>query len=781
MSHGNCFKQGTSIFFLVSSLLMCLLLGNRSFGASAQPVTLTLNDQLVVNPAAASELKALKGFFESKDYDKCLKAAPKAAKKAKALEPWILAQEFECAERLPVSKINSERLNLVLSTMDSKVAYLSFGPWSQRLRNAWARTLVAALEMDQKYNRPRAWKRVETLSTLLSLTPSGKQSLDESGRAKVWRIAGELLFLGQKPDGAREFFRRSLLEQDQSDLRERLKTLDSVAKKTASFASSVSEDSAVKGVEKIPAGSAEEIELYDRVSQNLKSGDLVAASEDAVKLINEFPGSPRAKWAADRTYESLVSVAEKPNEKFQPVRISLLSVMEKADPDRVAEWARLAFNRGLWSESARLGKAAVEKQPSSRATKTLELAMDASIAIDDFKQAKIFGEELEARHAGTPSSRLATLRLGLIAFRERDYSKSAAIFEKMIAIQAIDNYELQARYWLWRSLEKLQNPRAKSEAEEMARRFPFSYYGLRARLEAQGGKLDWAKENPKALEAGSLKLEHRLWLTQEEKLSLDRAMLLVAAGWFEEAQAELRILPEPVSPDEKAIRAKIWAAAKNFLTASKLANEAWDVKFELRRPELMKAVWPQEHKEFFEAAAKLKNLDPVLTRSLTKQESGYFPKAVSSSNALGLMQMIPPTAREIADDLKMGKINLPDDLFDPSRNITMGTHYVAKMLNQFKGHVPLALAAYNAGPTRVDRWLKSRQSLVGLEAGRTSAPESEIWVDEFPFAETSFYVKAILRNILLYQIVESGLIEAQEPLWKAVPSGPRPSSSPEIK
>jgi hypothetical protein len=95
---------------------------------------------------------------------------------------------------------------------------------------------------------------------------------------------------------------------------------------------------------------------------------------------------------------------------------------------------------------------------------------------------------------------LASLRLGLIAYREMDYSKSAAMFEKMIATQAVDNYELQARYWLWRSLEKLQNPRAKSEAEEVARRFPFSYYGLRARLEAQGGKLDWAKENPKALE-----------------------------------------------------------------------------------------------------------------------------------------------------------------------------------------------------------------------------------------------------------------------------------------
>lgn len=774
MSHRNFQRLNGPLLVVMVGVLFHVFKASAQSVLTAQTVVLTLVDQAAVNPAAASELKTLKSFFEDKEYDKCLKAAPKAAKKAKSLEPWILAQEFECAEKLPVSKINSERLNQILAKMDSRASYLAFGPWSIRLRTTWTRTLVAALEMDQKYNRQRAWKRVEALSSAISLTPAGKQSLDEAGRAKVWRIAGELLFLNQKPDGAKEFYRRSLLEQEQSDLRERLRTLDAFPSKTTN---SLPEDTVAKTAHKLPAGSIEEIELYDRISQNLKTGDLVAAGEDAVKLINEFPGSPRAKWAADRTYESLVSVAEKPNEKFQPVRSALLAVMEKADPDRIAEWARLAFNRGLWSESARLGKVAAKKQGSSRATKTLELAMDAAIALDDFKAAKNFGEELVARHAGTPSSRLASLRLGLIAYREKDFSKSAAIFEKMIATQAVDNFELQARYWLWRNLEKLKNPRARQEAAEVARRFPFSYYGLRARLEEQGGKLDWAKENPTAQDGSSLKLEHRLWLTQEEKLSVDRAMLLVSAGWFEEAQAELRILPDPVSPDEKAVRAKIWAAAKNFLAASRLANEAWDVKFELRRPELMKAVWPQEHKDFFESAARVKNLDPVLTRSLTKQESGYFSKAVSSSNALGLMQMIPPTAREIAEDLKMGKINLPEDLFDPARNITMGTHYIAKMLTQFKGHVPLALAAYNAGPTRVGRWLKSRESLLGLEIGRTSAPESEIWIDEFPFSETSFYVKAILRNILLYQVVESGVVEAQEPLWLGSSGTPRPSSS----
>jgi hypothetical protein len=134
---GNCFKLYASFLFHVVGLLAILLPGARAFSSSAQPVTLTLNDQVVLNPAAASELKALKNFFETKDYDKCLKAAPKAAKKAKSLEPWILAQEFECAEKLPVSKANSDRLNLVLFKMDSKPVFLSFGPWSQRIRNAW--------------------------------------------------------------------------------------------------------------------------------------------------------------------------------------------------------------------------------------------------------------------------------------------------------------------------------------------------------------------------------------------------------------------------------------------------------------------------------------------------------------------------------------------------------------------------------------------------------------------------------------------------------------------
>lgn len=743
---------------------------------SVQPVSVSLADPInsapvATNASSVKELKALKAAYDAKNYDLCVKGVGRAIQRAKSLEPWILVYELECAEKLPANKANADRVNEILKKFETKRNWLSWGPWSARLRTAWLKATVQALDLDQKYARSRAWNHVEKLSAALTLTPGGRSGLDDATRARVWKMAGELLFLSQKSEGAREFFRRSLAEQEQTDVRERLKALEA----QAAGAPSASSNSTASAPElKLPDGTQEEVELADRVTQNLKSGDLVAAVEDAVRLINEFPGSPRAKWAADRVYETYVSVAEKSSEKFQPVKASILGVMEKADPDRLADWARLTFNRGLWADSARLGKIAADKQVASRATRTIELAMDAAIAVDDAKTAKAMAERLIEKHAGSSSARLAQLRLGLILYREKDWARASAVFEKMIATQASDNYELQARYWLWRSLEKQENPRAKTEAEEIAKRFPFSYYGLRARLEATGGKIEWGQVNPVTVPAS--KIQNRLWMTQEEKMSFDRATVLVTAGWFEEAQAELRTLPDPVTPEDKAIRARVWAAAKNYLLASRLANEAWDAKFELRRPELMEAAWPKEYKDMFEAAAKQKNLSSLLTRSLTKQESGYVARAVSSSNALGLMQMIPPTAREIADDLKLGKINLPDDMFEPGRNIQMGTHYVAKMMNQFKGHVPLALAAYNAGPTRVDRWLKSRSSLGGLEAVRSSAPEFEVWVDEFPFSETSFYVKAILRNILLYQIVEDGVLVAQEPLWKSATTTPRPSS-----
>jgi soluble lytic murein transglycosylase len=744
----------------------CVSLCVSVLQAAVETIALSLSEPLTSASPAVSKLKDMRNAFESGKVDACLAQGKKLKKAAKSLEPWILALELECATKLPLQKASGDRLAAILNGVDSKSQWMAFGPWAPRLRSVWVKARLWAIEVDSKFNRTRAWQNVEKLSAILPSAIGGGAPMDDAARAKLWRMAGELMFLSQKTEGAREFFRRSLAEQDQPDLRDRMRLLGSgvpEANSTPPLPATV----------KTPDGSAAENDLADRISNTLKAGDLVAAAADSMKLIHDYPGSPRAKWAADRTQESLISVAEKSNEKFLPVRESLLKLMEKSDPDRMAEWARVLFNRGLWTESARLGKVASEKQGGGRSTKTLELAMDAAYAIDDFKTVKSLGEELVEKHAGTASARTAALRLGLLAYRLQNFEQASALFEKLVATTSTESLEIQARYWLWRSLEKIKSERAKNEGEELARRFPFSYYGLRARIEGRSGELDWSKENPN-MDPKTDKIESKIWVTQEEKQSFDRGMLLASAGWFDEAQTELATLPEATTPDSRAVRARVWAAAKNFLAASRLANDAWDAKFELRRPELFEVVWPPEYRDTFESAARAKNIDGLMCRSLAKQESGYNKRAVSSSGAMGLMQMIPATAREIADDLRMGKLNLPDDMFEPERNIKMGTYYIGKMLNQFKGHVPLALAAYNAGPTRLDRWLKSRPSLQGLEATRTSLAENEIWMDEFPFAETSGYVKSILRNMLVYQMVESGRIVSQEPLWKSNTSVSRP-------
>ena len=84
------------------------------------------------------------------------------------------------------------------------------------------------------------------------------------------------------------------------------------------------------------------------------------------------------------------------------------------------------------------------------------------------------------------------------------------------------------------------------------------------------------------------------------------------------------------------------------------------------------------------------------------------------------------------------------------------------MLKKFSGNIPWALAAYNAGPERMDRWNRARK----LPLTASSEPFQEIWIDELPWSETNIYVKSILRNLLVYRLLDKGRVQLTEPLWK---------------
>ncbi len=250
--------------------------------------------------------------------------------------------------------------------------------------------------------------------------------------------------------------------------------------------------------------------------------------------------------------------------------------------------------------------------------------------------------------------------------------------------------------------------------------------------------------------------------------------LLARNSWNQEASLEAQEIPTPFETSAKVLFAKSLVDAQIFPPAIRLINEAIDKDPDMGALDVVSLSLPLIFKDSIEAQAKARKLNPLLVRSLIRQESAFGVKALSTSNALGLMQLIPPTAEEVASDLGLKDIVIPDDIFRPEINIQMGTYYLARMIKQFAGNVPLGLAAYNAGPTRMQKFVRERKEVQEMLTRPSSDPLDEMWFDEIPWFETSFYVKAILRNTLLYRLLEASgskdpdqrRVKVSSVLWK---------------
>jgi soluble lytic murein transglycosylase len=139
---------------------------------------------------------------------------------------------------------------------------------------------------------------------------------------------------------------------------------------------------------------------------------------------------------------------------------------------------------------------------------------------------------------------------------------------------------------------------------------------------------------------------------------------------------------------------------------------------------------------------------PWLVHAITRQESQFDERVVSSSNAQGLMQLLPSTAHEVA-----GKIGMDQDsvnLFDPETNVRLGSWYINNLVDRFDGSLPMAIAGYNAGPGRVRQWM---DKFGDPRAGQMDMID---WVENIPVDETRNYVQRVLEALQLYRAKFSG-------------------------
>lgn len=159
---------------------------------------------------------------------------------------------------------------------------------------------------------------------------------------------------------------------------------------------------------------------------------------------------------------------------------------------------------------------------------------------------------------------------------------------------------------------------------------------------------------------------------------------------------------------------------------------------------ILEWMYPRKYQEQVEKYAKQYQQDPLLIFSIIKAESNFNPEVVSSSGAKGLMQLMDSTAIEIAEKIK-DPIK-PQNLFDPEKNIKIGTKYFSDLMTHYNDNILLSLTAYNAGIGNVDEWVKE-----GI------IREDGTDVENIPYQETNMYVRKIIRDYqIYYQLYQQG-------------------------
>lgn len=158
---------------------------------------------------------------------------------------------------------------------------------------------------------------------------------------------------------------------------------------------------------------------------------------------------------------------------------------------------------------------------------------------------------------------------------------------------------------------------------------------------------------------------------------------------------------------------------------------------------ILKKVYPQKYSEYVYKYSIDNDVDPLLVFAIIKAESNFDEQVVSSSGAVGLMQLMENTAME--QSKKLNKEYKYNDLYNPQINIELGVAYLSELLEKYEGNYYLAATAYNAGIGIVDGWISN---------GKIKPDGSDI--ENIPYKETNNYVRKIVKNYKLYKDLYEG-------------------------
>lgn len=183
-----------------------------------------------------------------------------------------------------------------------------------------------------------------------------------------------------------------------------------------------------------------------------------------------------------------------------------------------------------------------------------------------------------------------------------------------------------------------------------------------------------------------------------------------------------------------------------LFAARRMAPDYTRYRFDEMPEGFWRALYPRAYWSLIRREARANGLDPYLIMALVRQESAFDPRATSRADARGLMQVLPRTAAQGRPRAQVAR-----QLYDPAYNVRFGCRYFSRRLREFGNRVEFALAAYNAGASRVKRWTAER-----------AFSEPAEFFETLPFAETRLYIENVLRDAEIYRQLLTGKAQFAE-------------------
>jgi soluble lytic murein transglycosylase len=353
---------------------------------------------------------------------------------------------------------------------------------------------------------------------------------------------------------------------------------------------------------------------------------------------------------------------------------------------------------------------------------------------------------LAAGHAQTAGEAVADAEFlaGFIALRKLN-NPALAIphFQRLATASHAAITQGRAHYWLARATA---DPVAARREYATAAAWPSTFYGQLASLALGEGTAGLARRITDAHDPG--------WDSTQALDFAGRELARAAAwlvAWGESHRAQaflLRLVDVTRDPADRSMAAHLAAGfglPETEIAVARRAGVAGQV--------LLDAGWPLAADIPADAG-----LEPALALGIIRQESSFDTGTVSPAGARGLMQLMPETARDVAKLIGM-RTPLPSLTGDPAANIRLGSVYLHGLLDQYDGCAPLAIAAYNAGPNRVQQWLTDNGD------PRTPGVAMLDWIEEIPFGETRNYVQRVIENEVVYRAKRGELTEHPLAKW----------------